>query len=103
MPPRTAALATAALAIAFAAGLDACAPTKANTTYTAGSIGVAAQVRYGTIVGMRPVRIAGSNSGAGTLVGGLAGGAIGSTIGGDWRARAAPDRTDPPRGSADQA
>ncbi len=80
-------LGTAGLALVLAAGLSACAPTNTNTTYTAGSIGVAAQVRYGTIVGMMPVQIQGSQSGTGAVVGGLAGGAIGSTIGGDWRAR----------------
>ena len=88
MPIRPAASGCAALALLLALGLAAgCAPTNTNTTFTAGSIGVAAQVRYGTIVGMQPVAIQGSQSGAGGLVGGLAGGAIGSTIGGDWRAR----------------
>lgn len=84
---RPAALGPAALALLLAAGVVGCAPTNTNTTYTAGSIGVAAQVRYGTIVGMQPVAIQGSNTGTGALVGGLAGGAVGSTIGGDWRAR----------------
>jgi outer membrane lipoprotein SlyB len=68
-------------------GLTACGPSNTNTTYTAGSIGVAAQVRYGTILAMRPVQIAGSQSGVGGLAGTVAGGALGSTIGGDWRAR----------------
>lgn len=82
------ALVPAALALTLtAAGLVACAPVNTNTTYGAGSIGVAAQVRYGTIVGMRPVQIAGSQSGLGAATGGIAGGVIGSTIGGDWRAR----------------
>jgi len=79
----------AALALMLAAGLAACAPTNTNTTYTAGSIGVAQQVRYGTIVGMRPVHIAGSQSGLGAATGGVAGAVLGSTVGGDWRARAA--------------
>jgi outer membrane lipoprotein SlyB len=70
-------------------GLTACGPSNTNTTYTAGSIGVAAQVRYGTILAMRPVQIAGSQSGVGGLAGTVAGGALGSTIGGDWRARTA--------------
>jgi outer membrane lipoprotein SlyB len=77
----------ACLAVTAAGGLAACAPTNTNTTYTAGSIGVAAQVRYGTIVGMRPVQIAGSQTGTGAAIGGLAGGIAGSAIGGDWRAR----------------
>jgi outer membrane lipoprotein SlyB len=76
-----------ALALVAALGLAACAPTAANTTYTAAGIGQAAQVRYGTIVGMRPVQIAGSQTGIGAATGGVAGGLIGSTIGGDWRAR----------------
>jgi outer membrane lipoprotein SlyB len=88
MPTFPVTLARAALVVLIAAGgLAACAPTNTNTTYTAGSIGVAAQVRYGTIVGMRPVQIAGSRSGAGAAVGGIAGGVAGSAIGGDWRAR----------------
>jgi outer membrane lipoprotein SlyB len=77
------------LALVAALGLSACAPTNTNTTYSAGSIGVAAQVRYGTIVGMRPVQIAGSQSGVGAVTGAVAGGALGSTVGGDWRARTA--------------
>ena len=87
MPSRPAASGSAALVLLVAAGLAGCAPTNTNTTYTAGSIGVAAQVRYGTIVGMQPVAIQGSRSGAGAAIGGLAGGVAGSAIGGDWRAR----------------
>lgn len=78
-----------ALALALGGGLAACAPTNTNTTYTAGSIGVPAQLRYGTIVGMRPVQIAGSQSGLGAGVGGVSGAVLGSTVGGDWRARTA--------------
>jgi outer membrane lipoprotein SlyB len=84
---RPATCGTLALASLVALGLCACAPTNTNTTYTAGSIGVAAQVRYGTIVGMRPVAIAGSQSGLGAAAGGVSGALVGSTIGGDWRAR----------------
>jgi outer membrane lipoprotein SlyB len=79
----------AALALLLAGGLSACAPTNTNTTYTAGSIGMPAQLRYGTIVGMRPVQIAGSQSGIGAGVGGVSGAVLGSTVGGDWRARTA--------------
>lgn len=86
--PSQARLARAALLAALlAGGLAACAPANTNTSYTAGAIGVAAEVRYGTIVGMRPVRIEGSQSGVGTVAGGVTGGLLGSTIGGDWRAR----------------
>lgn len=86
MPIRSPAL-PMVLALALAAGLSACAPGATNTTYTAGSLGQAAEIRYGTIVGMRPVQISGSQSGLGTAAGGVAGGLVGSTIGGDWRAR----------------
>jgi outer membrane lipoprotein SlyB len=88
--PRSSRLAgIAALALALGAGLAGCAPTNTNTTYTAGGIGVATQVRYGTIIGMRPVAISGSQSGLGAGVGGVSGAVLGSTVGGDWRARTA--------------
>jgi len=81
--------ALALLALMLAGGLGACAPTNTNSTYSAGSIGVAAEVRYGTIIGMRGVQIAGSQSGVGAASGAVAGGLLGSTVGGDWRARTA--------------
>jgi outer membrane lipoprotein SlyB len=65
--------------------LGACAPTLTSTTYTTGSIGRAASVSYGTIVGLRPVTLQGGNSGVGTAAGAVAGGVAGSFIGGDWR------------------
>ncbi len=69
------------LAVGLALALGACAPVNTNTTYGAGSIGVAAQVRHGTVVGMQPVAIAGSQSGIGAGVGGVSGALLGSTAG----------------------
>lgn len=76
----------AVLLVALA--LAACAPQNLNSTVSAYGVGQVAALEYGTIVGMRPVSIAGSQSGLGVATGGVAGGVIGSTIGGDWRARA---------------
>jgi outer membrane lipoprotein SlyB len=86
---RPSSVTAAAIGLLLVTGLTACAPTNTNTTYTAGGIGVAAQVRYGTIIAMRGVQIAGSQSGVGAATGAVAGGVLGSTIGGDWRARTA--------------
>lgn len=72
----------------LALSLGACAPQNMNTTVSGYGVGQVASLEYGTIVGMRPVNIAGSQSGVGAVGGGVAGGVIGSTIGGDWRARA---------------
>jgi outer membrane lipoprotein SlyB len=75
-------------AATLALGLAACAPQNMNSTVSAYGVGQVAALEYGTIVGLRPVNIAGSQSGLGLATGGVAGGVIGSTIGGDWRARA---------------
>ncbi|NKE44568.1 glycine zipper 2TM domain-containing protein [Roseomonas frigidaquae] len=48
-------------------------------------MGSAASVSYGTIVGSRPVQVAGGGSGIGTVGGAVAGGIAGSFIGGDTR------------------
>ena len=74
-----------AACLLLAGSLGACAPTLTSTTYTTGSIGRAASVSYGTIVGLRPVVLQGGNSGLGTAAGAVAGGVAGSFIGGDWR------------------
>ncbi|MCC7426608.1 MAG: glycine zipper 2TM domain-containing protein [Alphaproteobacteria bacterium] len=42
-------------------------------------------VGYGTILSMRDVRVAGTQSGIGTAAGAVAGGIAGSAIGGGWR------------------
>ncbi|MDB5370852.1 MAG: hypothetical protein JWP20_2410 [Roseomonas sp.] len=66
-------------------GLAACAPTMTATTYNTGSIGRAASLSYGTIVGLRPVTVQNNQAGLGTAAGAVAGGVAGSFIGGDWR------------------
>ncbi len=73
---------------ALGLGLAGCAPTNTGTTYSRASLGQAGYVSYGTVVGMRPVQISGSQSGVGAVAGAAAGGVAGSFIGGDWRSRA---------------
>lgn len=76
-------------ALALAAALPACAPQQTGSTVTASGLGRAASVSYGTIVGMRPVQVAGrAPGGVGTVAGAAAGGIAGSFIGGDWRSNA---------------
>jgi len=74
--------------LALLATVPACAPANTGTTYGPGSLGGAASVSYGTIVGQRPVQVQGGQSGIGTLGGAAAGGIAGSFIGGDWRSNA---------------
>ncbi len=69
------------------AALLACGPANQNSTVSTYAVGTQGSVRYGTVVGMRPVQVAGTRSGVGTTAGAVGGGLIGSTIGGDWRAR----------------
>jgi outer membrane lipoprotein SlyB len=71
-------------ALVLLAVVPACAPANTGTTVSRAGLGAAASVSYGTIVGTRPVQVAGS-SGAGALGGAAAGGLAGSFIGGDWR------------------
>ncbi|MBU8540520.1 glycine zipper 2TM domain-containing protein [Roseomonas tokyonensis] len=75
----------AVAALALVATLPACAPTQTGNTVSARSLGSAASVSYGTIVGSRPVQVAGGGSGVGTVGGAVAGGIAGSFIGGDTR------------------
>ncbi|PZW45868.1 outer membrane lipoprotein SlyB [Humitalea rosea] len=77
-----------AVVLVLGGGLAACAPQNTGSTYSAGSLGRAASISYGTIVGVRPVQVAGSQSGLGALGGAAAGGVAGSFVGGDWRSRA---------------
>lgn len=72
-------------ALALVVTLPACAPQQTGSTVRAGTLGSAASVSFGTIVGSRPVQVAGGGSGIGTLGGALAGGIAGSFIGGDTR------------------
>lgn len=72
---------------AAAGGLAACAPPTTNSTVGVGAMGVQGYATYGTIVQMRPVRMAGTRSGVGAGVGAVSGGLVGSTIGQGWRER----------------
>ncbi len=69
------------------ATLLGCGPANQNSTVSTFAVGTQGSVRYGTVVGMRPVQVAGTRSGVGTAAGAVGGGLIGGTIGGDWRAR----------------
>jgi outer membrane lipoprotein SlyB len=82
--PRLAVRLGAAALLGLAA---ACAPPTTNTTVGVGAMGVQGYATYGTIVQMRPVRMAGTRSGAGAAIGAGAGGLVGSTIGQGWRER----------------
>ena len=75
-------------ALALLSAVAACAPANTANTVSARSLGGEADVSFGTIVGTRPVTVAGSNSGVGTVGGAVAGGLAGSFIGGDWRSNA---------------
>jgi outer membrane lipoprotein SlyB len=75
-------------ALALLALLTACAPANTGTTVSRAGLGGAAAVEFGTIVGTRPVTVAGSQSGVGAVSGAVAGGVAGSFIGGDWRSNA---------------
>jgi outer membrane lipoprotein SlyB len=72
--------------LALAATLPACAPQNTGSTVSARSLGGAASVSFGTIVGSRPVQVQGGGTGIGTLGGAALGGVAGSAIGGGWRA-----------------
>jgi outer membrane lipoprotein SlyB len=74
--------------LALIATIPACAPANTGSTVPAYALGGAASVNFGTIVGTRPVNVAGSQSGVGTIGGAVAGGVAGSFIGGDWRSNA---------------
>ncbi|WP_235035397.1 glycine zipper 2TM domain-containing protein [Roseomonas sp. 18066] len=79
----------AGLALLLVGGtLAACAPQYTGSTYNSATLGRAASVSYGTIIGMRPVEVQGNGAGIGTAAGAVAGGVAGSFIGGDWRSNA---------------
>jgi outer membrane lipoprotein SlyB len=73
------------LVATMAAPLAGCAPRATGSTVSARNLGSAAYVSYGTIVGSRPVQVAGGGGGVGTAAGAVAGGLAGSFIGGDIR------------------
>lgn len=70
------------LAIAMATMLTACAANLNTNTYQTSAAGKINSVQEGTIINVRPVRIATENGGVGTLAGGIAGGVLGNTVGG---------------------
>jgi outer membrane lipoprotein SlyB len=74
-------------ALALLAAVPACAPANTGTTVSRNALGGAASVSFGTIVGTRPVQVAGTG-GVGAIGGAVAGGVAGSFIGGDWRSNA---------------
>jgi outer membrane lipoprotein SlyB len=83
-----------AFAVAFAimtAALAGCASGLGANSYDPSSVGRVAHVEEGTIVGVRPITIEGSNqsSKVGTLAGAVLGGLAGSELGGGRKANTA--------------
>lgn len=78
-----AALAAAALLLA------GCAPSQRGDVYQRGQALRAQSVELGVIETLRPVQIAGTQTGVGTVGGATLGGIAGSTVGGGSRANAA--------------
>lgn len=72
-------------ALALVVTVPACAPANTGSTVSTRSLGGAASVSFGTIVGSRPVQVQGGGSGIGAVGGAVAGGIAGSAIGGGWR------------------
>jgi len=62
--------------------LTGCVHSSSGSAYTHGQARQAMDVSYGTVLSVRPVRIEGTRSGAGTVIGGVAGAVGGSQIGG---------------------
>ena len=82
---------SAAITLALFAALSAtaCAPVHSGSTYSRSQAGQEQRVSKGTILAMREVKVAGTDSGAGTIGGGVIGGAAGSTLGQGSRANLA--------------
>lgn len=82
---------SAALGLALIAtlGAGACAPVHSGSTYSRAQAGQEQRVSKGTILAMRDVKVAGTDTGAGTIGGGVIGGAAGSTLGQGSRANLA--------------
>jgi outer membrane lipoprotein SlyB len=79
-------LVAALAAIVLLAG---CAPPPRGDVYQRGQALRAQSVEMGVIEGLRPVQIAGQQTGVGTVGGAALGGIAGSTVGGGSRANAA--------------
>lgn len=71
------------LILCMAGILSACTPNLNTNSYQTSSAGKINSVQEGTIINVRPVRIATENGGIGSMAGGIAGGAAGSMIGGN--------------------
>jgi outer membrane lipoprotein SlyB len=78
----------AALCAVFMA-TTACTGGLTGSNYPRSEVGVPAEVRQATVIGVRQVQIDANNRGAGALGGVAAGGALGSTIGGGTEERVA--------------
>jgi outer membrane lipoprotein SlyB len=71
---------TLGAALLAAASLAACQSNVSPDTYAAGSVGQVNRAAPGVVVSARPVRIGGTQSGAGAVVGTLGGAAIGASL-----------------------
>lgn len=72
----------ATVVVAMALALSGCASSLTGDSYSRGEARTAQSVSLGTIVGIRAVKIEGTQSGVGTVGGAALGGLAGSTIGG---------------------
>lgn len=61
--------------------LPACSARETESVYNAGEAGREQSVRFATVESVRPVSIAGSRSGVGSIAGGVIGGIAGSEVG----------------------
>lgn len=68
-------------AAALAASVAGCASTASSGTYSRSEVGRQAEIETGVVVAVRPVQIAGTQSGIGALSGAAVGGIAGSNIG----------------------
>lgn len=72
----------AVLLLAGSSLLTSCASSRSGQVYSRDQARQEMRVHYGTVREVRPVRIEGTQSGAGVVAGGVAGGVLGSQIGG---------------------
>lgn len=70
------------IALALVCGLSACVAKQGQDVYKPGEVGVSRAVEFGTVIGVRQVKIAADNKGTGALLGGGTGAGLGS-YGGD--------------------
>lgn len=74
-----------AVVVLMAGFLTACTPDISAGSYNTGQVGQASRTESGTIIAARPVNVANSGIGLGTIGGALIGGVAGSAIGGGTR------------------